>query len=230
MKVSEKWLRSWVNPSVSAQELMDQVTMAGLEVEGFEPVAEAFSGVIVAEIISCERHPNADKLQVCTVSTGSENVQVVCGAPNARAGLKVGFAQVGAVLPGNLNIGQAKLRDVDSFGMLCSEQELGLSTAHEGILELPADAPVGQDIRTYYELDDIAIEVDLTPNRADCLSLRGLAREVGVLNDLPMYAPDLAAVPVQHQDLFDVTIEDGKGCPRYVGRVLHQVDISAATP
>jgi len=230
MKVSEKWLRSWVNPSVSAQELMDQVTMAGLEVEGFEPVAEAFTGVIVAEIISCERHPNADKLQVCTVSTGTDTVQVVCGAPNARAGLKVAFAQVGAVLPGNLNIGQAKLRDVDSFGMLCSEKELGLSAAHEGILELPADAPVGQDIRTYYELDDIAIEVDLTPNRADCLSLRGLAREVGVLNDLPMHAPDLTAVPVLHQDLFDVTIEDGKGCPRYVGRVLHQVDISAATP
>ena len=230
MKISEQWLREWVNPDLSAQALMDQITMAGLEVDGAEPVAEAFSGVIVAHITACEPHPNADKLQVCRVDTGTESVQIVCGAPNARAGIKVALAQVGAVLPGNFKIKKAKLRDVESQGMLCSEKELGLSDDHDGILELADSAPVGQDVRTLLNLDDLSIEIDLTPNRADCLSIAGLAREVAVLNDLTQTAPAIEPVAATHQDTFPVSLEDPVGCPRYVGRVLNNVNVAAPTP
>ena len=230
MKFSEKWLRQWVNPSITAQELMDQITMAGLEVDGFESVAEAFSGVIIGEIVKCEQHPDADKLRVCEVSNGAETAQVVCGAPNARIGLKVAFAEVGAVLPGDFKIKKAKLRQVESFGMLCSEKELGLSESHDGIMELALDAPVGMSLREYLDLDDIAIDVDLTPNRADCLSVRGLAREVGVLNKVAVTEPVIKAVPARHDNVFPVEIVDAKGCPRYAGRVLNNVDVSAPTP
>ncbi|MDX1473966.1 MAG: phenylalanine--tRNA ligase subunit beta, partial [Reinekea sp.] len=230
MNFSEKWLRQWVNPSITAQELMDQVTMAGLEVDGFEPVAEDFSGVVIGEVISCAPHPNADKLQVCEVSNGNSVAQVVCGAPNARAGLKVAFAEVGAVLPGDFKISKAKLRQVESFGMLCSEKELGLSENHDGIMELAADAPVGTNLRDYFELDDIAIEVDLTPNRADCLSMRGIAREVGVLNDVAVSEPAINPIAPVHDDVFPVDIIDSKGCPRYAGRVLNNVNVKVATP
>ncbi|TCS41459.1 phenylalanine--tRNA ligase subunit beta [Reinekea marinisedimentorum] len=230
MKFSEKWLRTWVSPSISSQELMDQVTMAGLEVDGSEPVAEAFSGVVVGEVTSCEQHPNADKLRVCTVSNGKETAQVVCGAPNARTGLKVAFAEVGAVLPGDFKIKKAKLRQVESFGMLCSEKELGLSDNHDGIMELAADAPVGTDLREYFDLDDLAIEVDLTPNRADCLSIRGIAREVGVLNNEAVSEVEVPAVAAVHDETFPVEIEDGKGCPRYIGRVFNNVDVTVSTP
>lgn len=230
MKFSEKWLRQWVNPTITAQEMMDQVTMAGLEVDGFEPVAEAFSGVVVGEILTAKQHPNADKLQVCEVSDGTETVQVVCGAPNARAGLKVAFAQIGAVLPGDFKIKKAKLRQEESNGMLCSEKELGLSESHDGIMELATDAPLGKDIRDYLDLDDIAIDVDLTPNRADCLSIEGMAREVSVLNNIPLTPPNIEAVAATHDETFDVELQDTKGCPRYVGRVLNDVDVSASTP
>ncbi len=230
MKISEQWLREWVNPDLNAQALMDQITMAGLEVDGAEPVAEAFSGVIVAHITACEPHPNADKLQVCSVDTGEGTVQIVCGAPNARAGIKVALAQVGAVLPGDFKIKKAKLRDVESQGMLCSEKELGLSENHDGILELAASAPVGQDVRALLNLDDLSIEIDLTPNRADCLSIAGLAREVAVLNDLTVTAPVIEPVAATHQDTFPVSLEDPVGCPRYVGRVLNNVNVAADTP
>ncbi|MEP4544745.1 MAG: phenylalanine--tRNA ligase subunit beta [Saccharospirillum sp.] len=230
MKISEQWLREWVNPDISAQALMDQITMAGLEVDGAEPVAEAFSGVIAAHITACEPHPNADKLQVCRVDTGTESVQIVCGAPNARAGIKVALAQVGAVLPGNFKIKKAKLRDVESQGMLCSEKELGLSDDHDGILELADSAPLGQDVRTLLNLDDLSIEIDLTPNRADCLSIVGLAREVAVLNDLTVTAPAIEPVAATHQDTFPVSLEDPVGCPRYVGRVLNNVNVAAQSP
>ncbi len=209
---------------------MDQITMAGLEVDGAEPVAEPFSGVIVAHISACEPHPNADKLQVCTVDTGEESVQIVCGAPNARAGINVALARVGAVLPGDFKIKKAKLRDVESQGMLCSEKELGLSDNHDGILELVASAPVGQDVRTLLNLDDLSIEIDLTPNRADCLSIAGLAREVAVLNDLVVTAPAIEPVAATHQDTFPVNLEDPVGCPRYVGRVLNNVNVAAESP
>ena len=230
MKFSEQWLREWVNPNLGSQELMDQITMAGLEVDGFEPVAGEFTGVVVGEVISAEPHPDADKLRVCQVSDGTNTVQVVCGAPNVRAGLKVPFAVVGAVLPGNFKIKKAKLRGQPSEGMLCSESELALSENHDGLMELPADAPVGQSVADYLKLNDITIDVDLTPNRSDCLSIKGLAREVGVLNSLLVNAPAIEPVEAVHSEVPDIRVEAPAGCPRYLGRVLRNVNLQAETP
>ena len=230
MKFSEQWLREWVNPSIDSQALMDQITMAGLEVDGFEPVAGEFSGVIVGEVVSVEAHPDADKLRVCQVSNGEETVQVVCGAPNVREGLKVPFAEVGAVLPGNFKIKKAKLRGQPSQGMLCSESELALSESHDGLMELPDDAPVGQSMVDYLKLNDIAIDVDLTPNRSDCLSIKGLAREVGVLNSLVVEAPEIEPVEAVHSEVPAIRIEAPEACPRYLGRVLRNVNLKAETP
>ena len=232
MKFSEAWLRQWVNPSLNSDELLFQMTMAGLEVDGTEPAAEAFSGVVVGEIVSAEQHPDADKLRVCQVSNGSEQFQVVCGAPNARAGLVTAFAQVGAVLPGNFKIKKAKLRGVESFGMLCSAQELGLGDDADGIVEL--EYPVGSDLAGIagadLPLDDLTVDVDLTPNRGDCLSLKGLAREVGVLNNLEVTYPQIAPVPAVTERTFPVTLEAVEQCPRYLGRVIEGVDLSQPSP
>ena len=230
MKFSEQWLRQWVNPAIDTEQLMAQITMAGLEVDGVEPAAAQFSGVVVGEILSAEQHPNADKLQVCQVTDGSETVQVVCGAPNARAGLKVAFAQVGAVLPGDFKIKKAKLRQVESFGMLCSGQELGINEDNDGIMELPAEAQPGQSLREFFELDDQVIEVDLTPNRGDCLSLAGLAREVGVLNKVAVNAVEVKPVAPQVDDRFPIEIDAPEGCARYVGRVIRGINPQAETP
>lgn len=230
MKFSEQWLREWVNPNIGSQELMDQITMAGLEVDGFEPVAGEFSGVVVGEVVSVEPHPDADKLRVCQVSDGQDTVQVVCGAPNVREGLKVPFAVVGAVLPGDFRIKKAKLRGQPSQGMLCSESELALSENHDGLMELPEDAPVGQDVAEFLKLNDITIDVDLTPNRSDCLSLKGLAREVGVLNSEKVTAPAIEPVEAVHSEVPDIRVEAPEGCPRYLGRILRNVNLSAATP
>ncbi|MEH6826064.1 MAG: phenylalanine--tRNA ligase subunit beta [Motiliproteus sp.] len=230
MKFSEQWLREWVNPAIDTDQLVAQITMAGLEVDGVEPAAADFSGVVVGEILTAERHPDADKLRVCLVSDGAETFQVVCGAPNARAGLRVAFARVGAVLPGDFKIKKAKLRQVESLGMLCSGQELGINEDHDGIMELPAAATVGLDVRQFFGLDDQVIEVDLTPNRGDCLSLAGLAREVGVLNKVAVTEVAIEAVEAVIEDRFPIEIEAGEGCPRYVGRVIRGIDISAATP
>lgn len=234
MKISEQWLREWVNPDASTAELVETITMAGLEVDGTEPVAAAFTSVVVGEIIAVEQHPDADKLRVCQVAGGGETVQVVCGAPNARVGLKVPFATVGAVLPGEgdkgFQIKKAKLRGVESFGMLCAEQELGLSEASEGLMELAADAPVGVSLREYLGLDDTVIEIDLTPNRADCLSVAGVALEVGVLYKAPVTAVEIPPVAPQIDDTFPVEILAGADCPRYVGRVIRGVDISQPSP
>jgi len=230
MKFSEQWLREWVNPNIGSQELMDQITMAGLEVDGFEPVAGEFSGVVVGEVESVEPHPDADKLRVCQVSDGEQTVQVVCGAPNVRAGLKVPFAVVGAVLPGNFKIKKAKLRGQPSEGMLCSESELALSENHEGLMELPEDAPVGQEMADYLKLNDITIDVDLTPNRSDCLSIKGIAREVGVLNSLVVSEPAIESAEAVHSEVPDIRVEAPEGCPRYLGRVLRNVNLKAETP
>ena len=230
MKFSEKWLREWVNPAIGSQELMDQITMAGLEVDGFESVAGTFTGVVIGEVRSVAPHPDADKLRVCEVSSGDETVQVVCGAPNVREGLKVPFAMVGAVLPGDFKIKKAKLRGQPSNGMLCAESELGLSDDGAGLMELPADAPTGQDLREYLGLNDITIDVDLTPNRADCLSLRGLAREVGVLTGESVTEPELAPVPTRHDEKPSVTVDAPAACPRYLGRIVRNVDLSVDTP
>ncbi len=230
MKFSERWLREWVNPDINTDTLVEQITMVGLEVDGVESVAESFSGVVVAEVTSVEQHPDADKLRVCQVSDGTETFQVVCGAPNVRAGLRVPFAKVSAVLPGNFKIKKAKLRGVESFGMLCAEAELGLSDASDGLMELSPDAPVGNCFRDYLKLDDQSIEVDLTPNRSDCLSIAGLAREVGVLNKCSVSGPDIEAVQAVIDDEFKVVLEDTDSCPKYLGRVIKGVDLSAETP
>jgi len=230
MKFSEQWLREWVNPDIGTQELMDQITMAGLEVDGFEPVAGQFTGVVVGEVQSVQPHPDADKLRVCQVSDGKQVVQVVCGAPNVRDGLKVPFAVIGAVLPGNFKIKKAKLRGQPSEGMLCSESELGISDNHDGLMELPADAPVGENIADYLGLNDVAIDVDLTPNRSDCLSIKGIAREVGVLNSTLVSSPDIEPVEAVHSEVPDIRVEAPAACPRYLGRILRNVNLQAESP
>ncbi|MGJ7456840.1 phenylalanine--tRNA ligase subunit beta [Halomonas sp. RA08-2] len=237
MKFSEQWLREWVSPQLATQALADQITMAGLEVDAVEPVAADFDGVVVAEVLEKVQHPDADKLNVCRVDDGSgEPVQVVCGAPNVEVGQKVPFARVGAVLPGDaksdvFKIRKAKLRGQESRGMICSASELGLTEeTSPGILDLPASAPVGEDFRTWLGLDDHTIEVDLTPNRGDCLSLKGLAREVGVLNRLSVAGPDTQPVAATHDETFPVRVENAELCPRYIGRLIKGVDVTAETP
>ncbi|MDA8485332.1 phenylalanine--tRNA ligase subunit beta [Pseudomonas resinovorans] len=230
MKFSEQWLRSWVSPQVSRDELVARLSMAGLEVDSVTPVAGAFSGVVVGEVLSTEQHPDADKLRVCRVSNGSETLQVVCGAPNVRPGLKIPFAMIGAELPGDFKIKKAKLRGVESNGMLCSASELQISDDNDGLMELAADAPVGQDIRAYLGLDDVIIELGLTPNRGDCLSLSGLAREVGALYAAPVTRPQVAAVAPAHDEVRPVEVSAPAACPRYLGRVIRNVDLSRPTP
>lgn len=230
MKFSESWLRELANPDLNCDELIAQLTMAGLEVDGVEAAAN-FEGVVVARIESVAAHPKADKLQVCQVNYGANtDIQVVCGAPNARAGLVTAFATVGAMLPGGLKIGQAKLRDVDSFGMLCGGDELGLNEDRSGIIELPSCAPLGQSLIEFYGLDDNIIEVDLTPNRGDCLSIQGLAREVGVLNKLtPTFVKTTAAIASNEQSL-SIKISASTACSHYTGRVISDVDMTQPTP
>lgn len=232
MKFSESWLRESVDPSISTEDLVAQMTMAGLEVDSLNSAAPDISGVVVGEILSVEQHPDADKLRVCQVAGGEGNsaVQVVCGAPNARAGIKVPFATVGAQLPEGFKIKKAKLRGVESMGMLCAQNELGLGDDDSGLWELPADATVGQSLLDYLQLNDSIIEVDLTPNRADCLSIRGLAREVGVLNRTPVKALKIPAIKSSVKDSIGVVIEAPEACARYVGRVVRGVDLKQPTP
>ncbi|WP_409299479.1 phenylalanine--tRNA ligase subunit beta [Pseudomonas sp. KCJK8993] len=230
MKFSEQWLRGWVSPQVSRDELVARLSMAGLEVDSVTPAAGDFSGVVVGEVLSTEQHPDADKLRVCQVSNGAEPFQVVCGAPNVRPGLKVPFAMIGAQLPGDFKIKKAKLRGVESNGMLCSQAELQIGEGNDGLMELPADAPVGEDIRAYLSLDDASIEVDLTPNRGDCLSLAGIAREVGALYAAKVQRPEVKAVPAVHDEVRPVDVLAPAACPRYLGRVIRNVDLSKPTP
>ena len=231
MKISEAWLREWTNPSINTEELVAQVTMAGLEVDAIEPVAGAFTDVVVARIVSVAAHPDAEKLRVCQVEGHAEGIkQVVCGAPNAREGLVIPFATIGAKLPGDFKIKKAKLRGVESFGMLCGQTELACGDDDSGLWELPGDAPIGQDLREYLDLDDNILELDLTPNRSDCLSVRGIAREVSVLNTCAYQILEIAPVAPQHQDVRSVTLQAPAACPRYVGRVINNVNNQAATP
>lgn len=231
MKFSESWLREWVNPSVDRAELAHQITMAGLEVDGVEDVAGEFSGVIVGEVVECGQHPDADKLRVTKINVGTDElIDIVCGAPNCRQGIKVAVAMVGAVLPGNFNIKKAKLRGEPSFGMLCSYGELGIDIESDGILELPSDAPVGVDIREYLALNDATIDVDLTANRADCLGMSGLAREVGVLNRQAVSEPTWEAVSATIDEVVTLDLQAPKACPRYLGRVINHVNVAAPTP
>ncbi|TPH14429.1 phenylalanine--tRNA ligase subunit beta [Litorilituus lipolyticus] len=239
MKFSESWLREWVNPAISSDDLAHQITMAGLEVDGVDPVAGQFNNVIVGEVVECGQHPDADKLQVTKISLGDyssdtvvqgELVDIVCGAKNCRLGLKVAVATVGAVLPGDFKIKKAKLRGVPSHGMLCSESELGLAESSDGILELPSDAPIGSCVRDYLDLNDVTIDVDLTANRGDCLGIKGLAREVGVLNSLAFTQPTINAVTPSIDDTRAINIEANEACPRYLGRVIKGINVNAQTP
>ena len=239
MKFSESWLREWVNPALTSDELAHQITMAGLEVDGVDPVAGEFSGVVIGEVVECGPHPDADKLQVTKISLGDyssatvekgELIDIVCGAKNCRKGLKVAVATVGAVLPGDFKIKKAKLRGVPSFGMLCSESEIGLADDSAGIMELAADAPVGTCVREYLDLNDVTIDVDLTANRGDCLGLKGLAREVGVLNSLAVTEPTITAVVPTIDDALTINVEANEACPRYLGRVIKGINPSATTP
>ncbi len=230
MKFSEQWLREWVNPSIDSDALVAQITMAGLEVDGIESVAGEFTGVVVGEVLSLEPHPDADKLNVCQVSDGCETFQVVCGASNVKEGIKIPFAKISAVLPGNFKIKKAKLRGVESFGMLCAEAELGLAEQSDGLMVLSADAPVGVNIRDYLLLDDKCIDVDLTPNRSDCLSVAGLAREVGVLNKEQVIPPKFESVAIAHQDTFPIKVDNTEACPKYLGRVIKNVNLTKESP
>jgi phenylalanyl-tRNA synthetase beta chain len=231
MRFSETWLREWVSPAIDSATLADQLTMAGLEVDSVEPAAPAFSGVVVGDVRGVAQHPDADKLRVCAVDVGrGEPLQIVCGAANVAAAMRVPVALVGAVLPGGFQIKRAKLRGVESLGMICSAAELGLAESSSGILPLPGDAPIGQDFRAYLSLDDHCIEVDLTPDRGDCLSLAGIAREVSAINALPLTPPSIGAVVPGSDDRFPVTLEAPAACPRYVCRIVRGIDSSAETP
>lgn len=231
MRFSEAWLRSYVNPPLTTGELVHQVTMAGLEVDSVTPAAGAFTGVVVGEILAAEPHPEADRLRVCRVDAGhAEPLQIVCGAPNARVGLRAPLALEGAVLPGGMAIKASRLRGVQSFGMLCSARELGIDEDAAGLMELPGDAPVGMSLRDYLQLDDNLLEVDLTPNRADCLSVEGIAREVALLNDLPLQSPAIQPVAQGHDACVGVALEAPEACPRYLGQLIRHVNRAAPTP
>ncbi|HSX59542.1 MAG TPA: phenylalanine--tRNA ligase subunit beta [Tahibacter sp.] len=231
MKFSENWLRSLVDPAADRAELCHRLTMAGLEVEGVEVLGEGLDGVLVGEIVACEKHPNADKLRVCSVSVGNaEPLQIVCGAPNARLGLKAPVATIGAKLPNGMDIKQAALRGVDSFGMLCSAKELGLDADASGLMELPADAPTGASLATCLALPDASIELKMTPNRPDCLGLRGLAYDVAALFGASLAESAEDAATVTSNAARSVRLDAGADCPRYLGRVVEGIDPTSPSP
>ena len=232
MKCSEQWLREWVNPTIDTQTLAEQLTMAGLEVDTVEPAAPAFSGVVVGEVLSAESHPDAKRLHCCQVNIGAKkHLDIVCGGVNVRAGIKVPVAVVGAKLPGDFTIKKAKLRGMPSEGMICSSEELGLGESESHcIMELQPNAPIGEDLRHYLALEDHIIEIELTPNRGDCLSIRGVARDLAVVNAIPLQARQQSPQPVSLQDTLPVSVLAKDACPRYIGRVIRGIDPSALTP
>ncbi|MFA7530334.1 MAG: phenylalanine--tRNA ligase subunit beta [Castellaniella sp.] len=231
MLFPESWLRTLVDPELDTEALAHLLTMAGLEVEGTRPVAPPFTGVVTARIVSAAPHPDADRLQVCSVDDGSgESLQIVCGAPNARAGIVVPLARLGAELPGGLKIGAVTMRGVRSSGMLCSARELGLSQDHSGLLELDTGLAPGRDVRDVLDLDDICFELKLTPNRADCLSLHGIAREVAALTGAPLQQADVQPAPVTIGERLAVQVKAPDLCGRFAGRVIRGVNARAQTP
>ena len=230
MKISENWLRTWVNPAIDSETLSDQLTMLGLEVDDLSPAAKPFTGVVVGEVLTVEQHPDADRLRVTTVNIGSgEPLQIVCGAPNVRVGMKAPVATIGAVLPGDFKIKKGKLRGIESQGMLCGASEIDLEDKIDGLLELPADAPVGVNVREYLDLDDHVIDISITPNRGDCFSIRGIAREIAVINQMTATAPEIKEVAATIADEKKVIVST-EGCPRYLGRVIKNVNTKAPTP
>jgi phenylalanyl-tRNA synthetase beta chain len=229
MNIPENWLRSFCNPSLKTEKLAHLLTMSGLEVEACTPVAPPFSGVVVGEILAVERHPHADKLTVCTVYDGKEKLQVVCGAPNVRAGMKAPLAPVGTKL-GSIQIKAAALRGIESRGMLCSAKELGLSDDHSGLLELSAAAKPGSDVRRVLELDEQVLTFKLTPNRADCLSVLGIAREVSALTGAKLRSPKIKPVAAKNKARHPFRITHAEGCGRFTGRVIRNLNAAAPTP
>ncbi|MDA8705044.1 phenylalanine--tRNA ligase subunit beta [Litoricolaceae bacterium] len=230
MKASISWLKSLCPTDLSIDDIVRRLTMAGLEVDGVEPASKPWTHVVVGEVLSVTQHPDADKLNVCEVTDGESTYQVVCGATNVRAGLKVPFARVGAVIGDDFRIQQAKLRGVDSHGMLCGADELGLSDERDGLMELPDHAVTGSDVADLLSLPDHVVEVDLTPNRGDCLSITGLARELGVLSQTTVRTVDCEAVDPESDETHDVHLSAPEGCPCYVGRVIEHVDVTKPTP
>ena len=239
MKISEQWLREWVNPDIDTQQLAEQLTMAGLEVEEIVSASPGFSGVVTARVDAVEKHPDVDKLKVCHVNTGSgQNLVIVCGADNVRVGLYVALAAVGAVLPGNITIKASDLKGITSEGMLCSARELGLAEESEGLMELPNDLGLGEDLQEILSLDDQIIDLSITPNRGDCLSISGVARELSVINDCEIKVNLTEAVGQKNQQTSkqvnnqtrDVVVDESAACPRYVGQVIKEVDISGLSP
>ena len=230
MKFSRSWLEEWVNPIPEDEEFFHQLTMAGLEVDGYEKLGKGLSGVVVAEIEQITPVADSDHLNCCKVRLGAEVVQVVCGAPNARVGLKTALATVGTNLKGELKIKKAKLRGVESEGMLCSASELGIGDDDAGIMELPASCILGEEVSKALSLDDTLIDLDLTPNRGDCLSIRGIAREVGVLNELEVKEAEVNEVESTINDMFSVSLESPEDCPIYIGRVIKGIDTNLQVP
>ncbi len=232
MKFSESWLREWVNPALSREQLGERLTMAGLEIEELVPVAEKFSGVVVAQVIHAEKHPAADHLHICQVDVGAAKpLSIVCAATNVKAGIKVPAALEGAVLPNNITIKISKIREVISQGMLCSARDLGFKEESEGLLELPPDAPLGKNLWEYLHLNDYVIDVSITPNRGDCLSIRGMAHEIAALTQSKLTTPlTISEIKSNSTDIFPVVITAKAECPRYVGRVIRQVKADAVTP
>jgi phenylalanyl-tRNA synthetase beta chain len=231
MRVSVAWLREWLSVVAPAEELAARLTMAGLEIEAVEPAAPSLEGVVVGEILSCERHPDADSLQICSVGAGgSEPLQIVCGAPNARPGLKAPLAQIGARLPGGMQISKASLRGVESRGMLCSARELGLYEDASGLMELPGQLETGQPLAEALSLEDTILDVNLTPNRGDCMSMLGVAREVAALTGAGLLSPGDGSVSPRLEDRFEVELEPGAGCARFASRVIRGVRSDATSP
>ncbi|MEO6928251.1 MAG: YtpR family tRNA-binding protein, partial [Casimicrobiaceae bacterium] len=231
MKFSEHWLRTLCDPPLATAALADALTMAGLEVENVGAAAPPFAGVVVARIDVIAPHPAADRLRVCTVDDGSGvALTIVCGAPNAAAGMSVACAREGAVLPGGMTIRRATMRGVDSQGMLCSARELGLSDDADGLLALPADLAPGTPLREALDLDDALITLKITPNHADCLSLHGIAREVAAITGATLTPPAAPPVPASAGAVQRVVIDDANACPRFASRVIEGVDARAPTP
>lgn len=230
MKVSLNWLREWLDIGSDVPALAHALTMAGLEIEGVERAGPQLSGIVVGEILSIEKHPDAEKLNVCRVSTGIEQLQIVCGAPNVRAGMKAPLATIGAKLPNGTEIKKAKLRGVESSGMLCSARELALSEDSSGLMDLPAELRTGEDLVGALSLDDTIFEVNLTPNRGDCMSIAGVAREAAAARSVPLQVPAIAPVGAAIEDTFPVRLEAGPACPKFVGRVVRGVRVGAKSP
>lgn len=231
MLFSESWLRTYVNPAISSEELQDALTMHGLEVDEARKAAPDFTGVVIAEVVECRDHENSDHLHVCQVNAGTgELIQIVCGAPNVRAGVRVPCAMVGAELPGGFKIKKAKLRGVPSNGMLCSARELGVSEDHDGLWLLPEDAPIGEDIRKYAHLDDVVVDLNVTPNRGDALSLTGIAREVHAVTGAELKLPEIHEAAVTTDAAHAVKIEASDLCARYTSRVITGLNAKAKTP